>query len=173
MESKTSTFLGHTFLQSYLPALCAHVRRSEQPHCICYRPSSILVQRWDPALEPHFHTPHTAQCQKSWASADRRGGYIHCIPYLRKAKRDSQLLYVWLRATSMEKIVMFSFSYGPNLPVFRHWLLNLQMSCKRTGSLVTWCNERLKFACQEDSVNFPHMLSLAAQKIYTISRAYC
>lgn len=76
----------------FLPALCVHVQRSVPPRCIYYRPSSILAQKWDPALRPHYHIPHTVQCPKSWESADRTDGYIRCTPYLgrREIKRLSE-----------------------------------------------------------------------------------
>ncbi len=77
--------IGHDVWGSFLPALCVHVQRSAPLHCIYYRPSSILVHRWDPAPKPHLHTPHTAQCQKNWENADMMDGYIHYIPYLREA----------------------------------------------------------------------------------------
>lgn len=49
----------------FSPELCVRVQRNAPQRCTYYRPSSTLVQTWDPGPEPHCHTPHIVQCPES------------------------------------------------------------------------------------------------------------
>ena len=141
----------------FLPALCVHVQKNAPPHCIYYRPSSILVQKQDPALKLHYHTPHIVQSPKSSKNAGRMDGYIHCIPCLGKADMKVELLHVsvnhlqlkftsrfvqtWNHASFylIRHLLDIHFLLHPIQSCGKGWSITLLSSDKKQGTPWTYC----------------------------------